>query len=255
MIHYLRMSKLQNLLPSLLPYLRFFFWGLLPFAVLWALYLSPPDIQHGPHIRIMYVHVPCAWLSMMIYSLMALFSFCYLVWKIQLMPILTRTAAPLGTVFTGLSLVTGSIWGKPAWGTWWVWDARLTSVFVLFVLYVGYLFVQRLFQDHPQEAKVTSSIALIGAINLPIIKYSVVWWNALHQPASIKIGQYSRISQEFLIPLVLMFGLVLIFFLFCWSSAILIEISRLKRRKHQVPLSKAFVTHYSPKPKQETSDA
>ena len=148
-------------------------------------FTAPEDFQQGITVRIMYIHVPFAWLSMMCYSLMALSALGTLVWRHPLADVALKAAAPIGAVFTALALVTGSIWGKPMWGTWWVWDARLTSVFVLFLMYLGILALTRAIDDPAKSARAAAIITLVGFINIPIIKFSVDWWNTLHQPASV----------------------------------------------------------------------
>lgn len=154
----------------------------------YGLYLSfldsPPDYQQGETVRIMYVHVPCAWLSMMIYGLIALSSFGLLVFRHPLADVSAKAAAPLGAAFTFLALVTGSLWGKPMWGTYWVWDARLTSVLLLFFLYLGLIALRSALEDEGAAAKLTAVLALVGVTLLPIIKFSVNWWNTLHQPST-----------------------------------------------------------------------
>ena len=165
---------------------------------------SPDDYQQGSTVRIMYVHVPSAWLAMFTYALMAGFSFGYLVWRNPLAYYMARAAAPIGAMFTLICLVTGSIWGYPTWGTWWVWDARLTSMLILFFLYLGYMALDDAFVDAEREAKSSSILAVIGAINLPIIKYSVEWWNTLHQPASVFRIDGPTIDGSMLFPLMLM---------------------------------------------------
>jgi heme exporter protein C len=167
-------------------------------------FLSPDDYQQGLTVRIMYIHVPFAWLSMMCYSIMAVSALGTLVWRHPLADVSIRAAAPLGAVFTALALATGSLWGKPMWGTWWVWDARLTSVFVLFLMYLG---------DPAKSAKPVAVLTLVGFINIPIIKFSVDWWNTLHQPASVFRMGGPTIDASMLRPLFVMaIGFTLLFF-------------------------------------------
>jgi len=155
-------------------------------AGLWmALVASPGDYQQGDTVRIMYVHVPAAWMSMFTYSSMAVAAACALVWRHPLAEVYARAAAPVGAGFTLLCLVTGSLWGEPMWGTWWVWDARLTSVLILFFLYLGYMALVDAFDDPQRGNRAGCILLLVGAINVPIIKFSVDWWNTLHQPASV----------------------------------------------------------------------
>lgn len=178
-------------------------------AVLFAvgLYMSfttETDYQQGETVRIMYIHVPAAWLSMMIYSVMALSALGTLVWRHPLADVSARAAAPIGAAFTFLALVTGSIWGRPMWGTWWVWDARLTSVFVLFLMYLGLIALNRAMDDPSKSARVSAVLILVGFVNIPIIKFSVDWWNTLHQPASVFRMGGPTIHPEFLWPLGIM---------------------------------------------------
>ena len=148
-------------------------------------FAAPEDYQQGITVRIMYLHVPFAWLSMMIYSVMALSAIGTLVWRHPLADVSLKAAAPIGAAFTALALITGSIWGKPMWGAWWVWDGRLTSVFILFLMYLGLIALTRALDDPSRSARAAAVVTLVGVINIPIIKFSVEWWNTLHQPASV----------------------------------------------------------------------
>ncbi|MFC7332359.1 heme ABC transporter permease [Rhodocista pekingensis] len=180
----------------------------LAFAVgLWfALVASPPDYQQGDTVRIMYIHVPAAWMSLFVYSSMAITAFVALVWRHPLAEVYARAAAPIGAGFTFLCLVSGSLWGEPMWGTWWVWDARLTSVLILFFLYLGFMALVNAFDDPNRGAKAGNVLLLVGAVNVPIIKFSVEWWNTLHQPASVFRADGPTISSEMLWPLFIMAG-------------------------------------------------
>ncbi len=182
-------------------------------AGLWfALVASPPDYQQGEAVRIMYVHVPAAWMAMMVYAAMAVSALVGFVWRHPLADVFTRSAAPLGAVFTAICLITGSLWGEPMWGTWWVWDARLTSVLVLFFLYIGYIELTRAFDDPARGLRAGSILVMIGAVNLPIIKFSVEWWNTLHQPASILRLDGPTMPMVMLRPLFIMGGAYLCLF-------------------------------------------
>ncbi|MFC0284409.1 heme ABC transporter permease [Camelimonas abortus] len=154
-------------------------------ASLWLAFRAPADYQQGETVRIMFVHVPAAWLSLFIYVLMSASALGTLVWRHPLADVSQKAAAPIGMVFTLLCLVTGSIWGKPMWGTWWVWDARLTSVLVLFLMYCGILALWRAIEDPARAARAAAVLTLVGFVNVPVIKFSVDWWNTLHQPASV----------------------------------------------------------------------
>lgn len=173
-------------------------------GVLYALKVSPPDYQQGEAVRIMYVHVPSSWLALGIYSFMGGMSVISFIWRMPLAALSAKAIAPIGACFAALSLATGSIWGKPMWGTWWVWDARLTSVLVLFFLYLGYIFMQKNY-SHPEKGlKAANMLAIVGCINIPIIKFSVDWWHTLHQPASILRFSKPAVDIKMLIPLLIM---------------------------------------------------
>ncbi|KQV35671.1 MULTISPECIES: heme ABC transporter permease [unclassified Rhizobium] len=162
------------------------------------------DYQQGETVRIMYIHVPAAWLSMMCYTVMAISALGTLVWRHPLADVSAKAAAPIGAAFTLMALITGSLWGKPMWGTWWVWDARLTSVFVLFLMYLGLIALNRAIDEPGKAAKLCAILILIGFVNIPIIKFSVEWWNTLHQPASVVRLDGPTIDPEFLRPLLVM---------------------------------------------------
>ena len=175
------------------------------FAGLWfGLLASPPDYQQGETVRIMYVHVPAAWMAMFCYTGMAGASAVALVWKHAVAHVTARATAPIGAAFTFLALVTGSLWGKPMWGTWWVGDARLTSVLILFFLYLGYMALENAFDDRARGQRAAAILAIVGAVNVPIIKFSVDWWNTLHQPASVVRLDGPSIHPSMLTPLILM---------------------------------------------------
>ena len=169
-----------------------------------ALFVAPADYQQGDAVRIMYVHVPAAWMASFVYAVMAGASAVGLIWRHPLADIAARAAAPLGAGFTLVCLVTGSLWGKPMWGTWWVWDARLTSVLVLFFLYLGYIALVNAFDEPTRGARAGAILALVGIVNLPIIKFSVDWWNTLHQPASVFRLGGPTIAPSMLWPLLIM---------------------------------------------------
>jgi heme exporter protein C len=178
--------------------------GLIAIGLYLALFVAPPDYQQGESVRIMFVHVPSAWMALFVYTGMAAASAMALIWKHPLSDIAARASAPIGACFTFMALVTGSLWGKPMWGTWWVWDARLTSMLVLLFLYLGYMALADAFDDPARGAKAAAILALVGFVNVPIIKFSVDWWNTLHQPASvIKMGG-PAIHLSMLAPLLIM---------------------------------------------------
>lgn len=178
-----------------------------------ALLAAPSDYQQGEAYRIMFVHVPAAWMALMVYAMMAVASIVAIVWRHPLAEIAARAAAPVGAVFTAIALITGSVWGKPMWGTYWVWDARLTSVLILFFLYVGYIALHDAFDDPARGARAAAILCLVGSVNLPIIKFSVEWWNTLHQPASIMRADGPAIHPSMLTPLLVMWGAYLCLFI------------------------------------------
>lgn len=192
-----------------------------------ALLNSPADYQQGEMVRVMYIHVPAAWMSLFVYMFIACCSMSSIIWNTKLSYILAIAASPIGASFALITLVTGSLWGKPIWGTYWVWDARLTSMFVLFLLYLSYIAVVNAGEDIFRAEKPAAAIAIIGAINVPIVKFSVDLWSSLHQPASvIKIGG-PAIHHSMLLPLMLMFLSYLLYFitlLFLRSNSLLIKL-------------------------------
>ena len=178
-----------------------------------GLYWAPPDYQQGDAYRIMFVHVPNAWMSMMAYMAMAIFAASGYIWNVRLADMLAKATAPLGASFTLTALVTGSLWGKPMWGAWWVWDARLTSELILFFLYVGYMALQASIDDPRRAAHASAILAIVGVVNIPIIHYSVYWWHTLHQPASLTLTNQPKIYATMLIPLIVMSMAFMFFYL------------------------------------------
>lgn len=167
---------------------------------------APADYEQGDSYRIIYIHVPAAWMSMFVYAVMAFSSAIFLIWRMKLADIVAQASAPIGASFTLIALVTGSIWGKPTWGTWWVWDARLTSELVLLFLYIGYIALRGAIEHRNNAARAAAVLAIVGVINLPIIHYSVEWWHTLHQPATISKLDTPSIHMSMLIPLLQMVG-------------------------------------------------
>jgi heme exporter protein C len=166
--------------------------------------MAPDDYQQGATVKIMFIHVPNAWLSMFVWGVMSFAALGTLVWRHPLADVAAKAAAPIGAAFTFLALVTGSLWGRPMWGTYWEWDARLTSVLILFLMYLGLMALWRAVEDPSRAARAAAVLTLVGAINLPIIKFSVDWWNTLHQPASVLRMGGSTLDRAFLIPLLVM---------------------------------------------------
>jgi len=169
-----------------------------------ALFVAPPDYQQGDAARIMYVHVPAAWMALFVYACMAISSAVAFIWKHPLADIAAKASAPIGCVFTALALITGMLWGQPMWGAWWVWDARLTSVLILFFLYLGYIVLWGAIEEPTRAARAARILALVGAINIPIIHFSVEWWNTLHQGATVFRTDGPAISASMLAPLLVM---------------------------------------------------
>ena len=200
-----------------------------------ALYGSPPDYIQGDSMRIMYVHVPSAWWALMSYSVLAVSCTIWFITRNPIFNLVAKSIAPIGAVFTLIALVTGSIWGKPTWGVWWVWDARLTSMLLLFFLYLAYIFLWQAISNKDLASKISAALAMIGFINVPIIKFSVDWWNTLHQPASISKLSSPSIDESMLIPLFIMAFASLCFLITMFSVRLRIEfietrISRLRQK-------------------------
>jgi heme exporter protein C len=205
-------ARFMRLSASALPWCAWSACVVLAIGVYLALIVSPSDYQQGEAVRIMYIHVPAAWMALSVYLLIAVASGVALVWRHPLAEVAARAAAPIGAAFTFVCLTTGSLWGRPMWGTWWVWDARLTSVLVLFFLYLGYIALVNGFDDPTRGGKAGSILALVGVVNLPIIKFSVDWWNTLHQPASVLRFGKPTIALSMLVPLLVMaVGFMLLF--------------------------------------------
>ena len=197
-------NRFNKITEKIQPYILLIAITTLISGLYFGLFDSPKDYQQGDAVRIMYVHVPSAWLASFLYFSLAMSCVFYLVWKHPLADLVSSSIAPIGALFSALTLVTGSLWGKPMWGTWWVWDARLTSMLVLFFFYLGYILLSNAFERKIDGSKTASVLAIVGLINLPIVKFSVDWWHTLHQPASIiKIGGPS-IDDKMLLPLILM---------------------------------------------------
>jgi heme exporter protein C len=201
-----------------------------------ALVASPADYQQGETVRIMYVHVPAAWMGLFVYVLMALASALALIFRHPLADVAAKAAAPLGAAFCFLALATGSIWGKPMWGAWWVWDARLTSMFVLMLLYLGYIAVWQAFEDPHRAAGLARVVALVGVINIPIVKFSVDWWNTLHQPASVVKLSGPAIDPSMLWPLLLMAAAYTLLFACLHLTAMGNDIAQRKIRSARLKL-------------------
>lgn len=209
---YAKAEKTYQLCGSLLPWFAVLAFGLLAVGTVWGLAYAPADYQQGDSFRIIYIHVPAAIWSMGIYVSMAIAAFIGLVWQLKLSNMAASAMAPIGAVYTFIALITGAVWGKPMWGAWWVWDARLTSELILLFLYLGVIALYHAFDDEKTAAKAAGILAIVGVVNIPIIHYSVEWWNTLHQGATItKIGKPS-IAPEMLWPLLCnIFGFAFLF--------------------------------------------
>ena len=170
----------------------------------YSLLISPPDYIQGDSVRIMYVHVPASFIALGCFGFMGIASVFALIFKIKILPLMAKSLAPVGSVFALVSIVTGSLWGKPTWGTWWVWDARLTSMLILFIFYIAYISVWKFVDNYEKANRISSIIAIVGSLNLPVIKYSVEWWNTLHQTSSITLTSAPTIHYTMLIPLIIM---------------------------------------------------
>ena len=222
-------TRFLNLSGRVLPWLGAA--TLLAFAIgLSQVALAPDDYQQGATVKIMYLHVPAAWLGMFGWGLMAAASLGSLVWRHPLADVAAKAAAPIGAAFTLMCLVTGSLWGRPMWGTYWVWDARLTSVLVLFLMYLGVIALWRTIDDPSRAARAAAVLTLVGAINIPIIKFSVDWWNTLHQPASVIRMGGPTIDPSILIPLLIMVLAFTLLFITLHIAAMRNEIMRRRVR-------------------------
>ena len=197
-------ARFQRIANAVLPWFAAATAILLGLGLYFALFDSPADYQQGETVRIMYIHVPAAWMALFVYSAIAAASAAALIWRHPLADVAARSASPIGACFTFLALASGSLWGKPMWGAWWVWDARLTSVLILFFLYLGHMALLRAFDDPTRGARAAAILALAGFVNVPIVKFSVDWWNTLHQPASVARLGGPTIDIHMLMPLLVM---------------------------------------------------
>ena len=204
MIKYFEISKIFSITSKAPKYVLILFIVVLTIGLIESLIFSPEDYKQSHSVRIMYVHVPAAWITLGIFSSITFLSTIGYIFKIKNFFLISKSLAPSGLIFNIIALVTGAIWGKPTWGTWWAWDARITSMLILALFYLMYLLAWRIYQNDDKVYKVTSLITIIGIINVPIIKYSVDWWNTLHQPASINILSKSTIHSSMLFPLMIM---------------------------------------------------
>ena len=211
-------------------YVLFLFIVVLSVGLVEALIISPEDYKQSDAVRIMYVHVPAAWISLGIFSSITLLSICGFIFRNKNFFLISKSLAPSGFVFNIIALVTGSIWGKPTWGTWWAWDARITSMLILALFYAMYLIVWRIYDKEEKVYKISTFITILGIINVPIIKYSVDWWNTLHQPASINILSKSSIHSSMLYPLLIMTAAFALFSLLIFLMKYNTELIKIKNK-------------------------
>ena len=230
MFNFINNSNIFIWIERLTNFINSIFFVLLLAGLSFALILSPPDYLQGDSVRIMYVHVPAAWIGLASFTCIAFMSIINFIFKIKYLTLITKSIAPIGLMFTCIAIVTGSIWGQPTWGTFWVWDARITSMSILALFYVMFIAIQNLISEEDRANKISSLIAAVGLINIPIIKYSVEWWSTLHQPASIKISGSSTIHSSMLTPLLLMFLVLILYCALIFLMKYKTEIIRIKKK-------------------------
>ena len=230
MFNLLNPSRIFHWIQKLINFINSIFFILLIDALTFALVLSPPDYLQGDSVRIMYVHVPAAWIGLASYTSIAFLSIINFIFKTKNLNLVTKSIAPIGLMFTCLAIITGSLWGQPTWGTWWVWDARITSMLVLAIFYILFILTQKLISQEDQANRISSIIVIFGLINIPVIKYSVNWWNTLHQPASIKLDGSSTIHSSMLVPLMLMLLVLLLYCALIFLMKYKTEIIRIKKK-------------------------
>ena len=230
MFKFFSATNIYLLIHKLIKFINSIFVLILVIGLTFALVLSPPDYLQGDSVRIMYVHVPSAWIGLACFSVITFLSVLNFIFKIKNFYFINKSIAPIGLLFTCLAIVTGSLWGQPTWGTWWAWDARLTSMLALMLFYIFYILTFKLFKKEELIIKVSSIIAIIGSINLPIIKYSVEWWTTLHQPASIKISGSSTIHSQMMLPLMVMLLVFLLYAALIFLMKYKTEIIRIKKK-------------------------
>ena len=200
-------------------------------GIIYSLLISPPDYIQGDSVRIMYVHVPSSFFALACFGFIGIASIFNLIFKIKFMPLLAKSLAPIGCIFALISIVTGSLWGKPTWGIWWVWDARLTSMLILLIFYITYILTWKFIDNFEKASKISSAIGILGLLNIFVIKYSVDWWNTLHQPSSITLTSAPTIHYTMLIPLVIMFFGMLIYTVIIFLMRYKTEVIKFKINK------------------------
>ena len=224
-------SKILSLDNKLINGLLFLMILIVFVGLVYALFISPPDYIQGDAVRIMYVHVPSSFIALGCFGFIGIASILNLIFRIKFVSLMAKSLAPVGCIFSLVSIVTGSLWGKPTWGIWWVWDARLTSMVILFLFYLAYIFTWQFVNDFERANKITSIIGIIGLFNLPVIKYSVDWWNTLHQPSSITLTSVPTIHYTMLVPLIIMFLGMVIYSLIIFLMRYKTELMKLKLHK------------------------
>ena len=230
MFNFFSSSNIYFIIEKIIKFINSIFFIIFFIGLTFALVLSPPDYLQGEVVRIMYIHVPSAWISLACYSTIAFLSVINFIFKIKNLILINKSIAPIGLLFTCLSIITGSLWGQPTWGAWWVWDARLSSMLLLLFFYIIYIFSIKIIKPELLAIKISSIVAILGSINVPIIKYSVDWWNTLHQPASIKIVGNSSIHSSMMLPLLLMLLVILLYCALIFLMKYKTEIIRIKKK-------------------------
>ena len=230
MLNFLEPNKIFSITSKAPKYVFFLFVIVFSIGLTEALFLSPEDYKQSHSVRIMYVHVPSAWITLRIFSIIAVLSILSFIFKNKNFILISKSLAPSGFVFTIIALVTGAIWGKPTWGTWWAWDARITSMLILALFYSMYLLSWKIFKNDEKVTKISSIIAILGAINVPIIKFSVDWWSTLHQSSSVKILSTTTIHTSMLIPLVIMTAAFTLFSLLIFLMKYNTELIKIKNK-------------------------
>jgi len=224
-------NKILLLNSNIINILIFFLIIFLVIGLIYSLAISPPDYIQGDSVRIMYVHVPSSIISLGCFSFIGIASIFILIFKVRFISFITKSLAPIGCIFALISIATGSLWGKPTWGVWWVWDARLTSMLILLIFYIAYIYTWKFINNFEKANKISSIIGIIGLLNIPIIKYSVDWWSTLHQPASLSLTSLPTIHYTMLIPLAIMFLGMLIYSLIIFLTGYKIEVMKFKLNK------------------------
>ena len=230
MFNFFHNSNIFIWIEKLINFINSIFFVLLLVALSFALIFSPPDYLQGDSVRIMYVHVPAAWIGLASFTAIAFLSIINFIFKIKNLTLIAKSIAPIGLLFTCVAIVTGSIWGQPTWGTFWAWDARITSMVILAIFYLLFILTHKYLLEESKANNVSSLIAIVGLINIPIVKYSVEWWATLHQPASIKISGTSSIHSSMLMPLLLMFFVLILYCALIFLMKYKTEIIRIKKK-------------------------